>query len=102
LVVYLKSLDDTRTNEWSAITARFLSGSLAESNFLTLATTAAKRPSAVTNQICESLFYCAMKRKLAGDMPGALELLQKCLNTRDDNSMAYMNAEVEMRALKAQ
>ncbi len=65
-----------------------------------LATSAAKRPSAVTNQICESLFYAAMKRKLAGDKPGALELLQKCLDTKDDNSMAYLNAGDEMRALK--
>jgi tetratricopeptide (TPR) repeat protein len=100
LEAYLKSLDNSKTNEWSAITARFLSGSLPESNFLSLATSAAKRPSAVTNQICESLFYAAMKRKLAGDKPGALELLQKCLDTKDDNSMAYMNAGDEMRALR--
>ena len=74
----------------------------APGNFLSLATTAAKRPSAVTNQICDSLFYAAMKRKLSGDKPGALELLQKCLDTKDDNDMAYMNARVELRALKAQ
>ena len=101
LEAYLKSLDKTKTNEWSAITARFLSGSLAESNFLSLATTAAKRPSAVTNQVCESLFYAAMKRELAGDKPGAMALLQKSLDTKDDTSMAYMNAGVELRALKA-
>jgi tetratricopeptide (TPR) repeat protein len=102
LEAYLNSLDNTKTNEWSAITARFLSGSLSESNYLGFASTAAKRPSAVTNQICESFFYTAMKRKLAGDKEGALALLQKCLDTKDDNSMAYMNAEVELRALKAQ
>lgn len=102
LEAYLKYLDDAKTNEWSAITARFLSGRLAESNFLSLAITAAKRPSAVTNQICESFYYAAMKRKLAGDKPGALELLQKCLDTKDDNCMAYLNAAVELRALQAQ
>jgi tetratricopeptide (TPR) repeat protein len=101
LQTYLKSLDRRKTNDWSAITARFFSGSLTESNLLSLATTAAKRPSAVTNQISESLFYAAMKRKLAGDKRGALELLQKCLDTKDHNNMAYMNAGVEIRALKA-
>ena len=101
LVAYMKSLDETKTNEWSTITARFFTGSLSESNFINLATTAVKRPSAVTNQLCEAFFYSAMKRKLAGDKPGALELLQKCLDVRDDNCMAYMNAQVEMRALKA-
>jgi tetratricopeptide (TPR) repeat protein len=102
LEAYLNSLDRTKTNEWSATTARFFSGSLPESNFLSLATTAAKRPSAITNQISDSLFYAAMKRKLAGDKVGAVELLQKCLDTRDENNIAYMNAGVELRALKAQ
>ena len=46
LQTWLKSLDDTKTNEWSAITSRFLTGSLSEPDFLNLATSAAKRPSA--------------------------------------------------------
>jgi tetratricopeptide (TPR) repeat protein len=100
LYAYLKSLPDAKTNEWSAITARFFTGSLSESNFLSLATTAARRPSAVKGQVCESLYYSGMKRKLAGDKKGAAELFQKCLDTRNDNSLAYMNAMVEMRALK--
>ncbi len=102
LEAYLKSLDATKTNDWSAITARFFSGTITESNFLSLAITAAKRPSAVTNQICESFYYAAMKRKLNGNRPGAQELLQKCLDTKDDNSMAYLNAGVELHALKTQ
>jgi tetratricopeptide (TPR) repeat protein len=97
---YLKSLDATKTNDWSAITARFLTGNLPETNFLSLAITAARRPSAITNQICESLFYAAMKRKLAGDKQGALELLQKCVDTTDDNNMSYFCARDELQALK--
>jgi hypothetical protein len=85
----------------SAITARFLSGGLPETDFLGLASTAVKRPSAVTNQICESFYYAAMKRKVAGDKPGALNLLQKCLDTQDHNCMAYLSAGAEMKALKA-
>jgi len=97
---YLKSLDDADTNQWRAITAGFFSGGIAETNFLRLAVTAAKRPSAATNQVCESLFYAGMKRKIAGDKPGAIELFQKCLNTGNDNTFAYLNAKDQIRALK--
>jgi tetratricopeptide (TPR) repeat protein len=100
LETYLNSLQGAKTNEWDASIARFLSGSLAESNFLGQATTTAKRPSAVRGQVCESLYYAGMKRKLAGDKQGALELFQKCLDTRDDNNFGYLNAGIEMRALK--
>jgi tetratricopeptide (TPR) repeat protein len=100
LDTYLKSLAGTKTNEWSAHTARFFTGSLSESNYLSLATTSAKRPSSVKSQVCESLYYAGMKRKLAGDKPGAVELFQKCLDTKDGNNFASMNAAIEMRALK--
>ena len=52
--------------------------------------------------MCESFYYAAVKRKLAGDKAGAVELLKKCLDTKDDNCMAYLNAGVELRSLKAQ
>jgi tetratricopeptide (TPR) repeat protein len=99
---YLMSLDDDKTNEWSAITARFLTGSVPETNLLNLAITSAKRPSAVTNQICEAFFYAAMKRKVGGDKQGALELLEKCVATKNENDFCYMDAVVEIRALKEQ
>jgi hypothetical protein len=41
-----------------------------------------------------------MKRKLAGDKSGAVELFQQCLDIKDDNNWGYMNAGVEMRTLK--
>ena len=66
LEAYLKSLQGTKTNEWDASVARFLSGGLTESNFLREATTKARRPSAIRSQVCESFFYAGMKRKLAG------------------------------------
>jgi tetratricopeptide (TPR) repeat protein len=99
LETYLESLPATKTNEWDASVARFLSGSLMESNFLGQATTTAKRPSAVRGQVCESFYYAGMKRKLAGDKQGAREFFQKCLDTKDDNNFGYLNAGVEMRAL---
>ncbi len=102
LEAYLQSVDSSKTNDWSAITARFFTGKLPESNYLNLAITAARRPSAVTNQMCEAFYYAAMKRKLAGDKPGALTLFRKSLDTKDDNCMAYFNAVVELRALQEQ
>ncbi len=97
---YLKTLDGSKTNEWNAVIVRFFTGGVPESNFLNLATTSAKRPSAVKVQICESLYYAGMKRKLAGDKAGAMELFQKCLDTKYDNAFAYLNAGAEMRAMK--
>ena len=100
LGAYLKSLESAKTNDWEASVARFLIGNIAESNLLTQATTTAKRPSSVKAQMCESLYYAGMKRKLAGDKPGAMEFFRKCLDTKNDNNLGYMNAGVEMRALK--
>lgn len=97
---YLKSIPSEKTNEWNAITGWFFTGSVTESNYLALATTSAKRPSAIKGQVCESYYNAGMKRKISGDKQGAAELLQKCLDTKYDNSFAYMNAIVEMRALK--
>ncbi len=102
LEMYLKSLQGAKTNEWDASVARFLSGGLAESNFLDQATSTAKRPSAVKGQVCESFYYAGMKRKLAGDKEGARELFQKCLDTKDDNNFGYYYAGVEMQAFKNQ
>lgn len=96
----LKSFDAAKTNEWSAITIRFLTGDVPESSYLSLATTSVKRPSEVQGQVCESLYYAAMKHKIAGDKSGAAELFQKCLDMKYDNSMGYFNAITEMRALK--
>ena len=97
---YLQSLPAAKTNEWDASIARFLSGSLAESNFLAQATTIVRRPSAVRGQVSESIYYAGMKRKLAGDTQGASELFQKCLDTTNDNNFGYMNATLEMRSLR--
>lgn len=97
---YLKSMPPEKTNEWNAITVRFFTGSVSESNFLTLATTSAKRPSEIKGQVCESLFNAGMKRKIAGDKQGAAALFQKCIDTKYDNSFDYFNATAEMRALK--
>src|SRR5262249_2275697 len=100
LVDYLKCPAAAKTNEWSVITARYFTGSLPEGDFLDLATTAARRPSAVNSQVCDSLYFAGMKHKLAGDKAGAAVFFQKCVDTKDVNNLAYMNAGIELRALK--
>jgi tetratricopeptide (TPR) repeat protein len=99
LEAYLNSLSGPKTNDWSAITARFFIGGVTETNYLSMATSSARRPSAVRSQVCESLYYAGMKRKVADDKQGAAILFQKCVDTKDDNNFAYLNAVREMRVL---
>jgi tetratricopeptide (TPR) repeat protein len=93
---YVKSLQGEKTNDWAASVGRFLAGNLSESNFLSQATTTAKRPSAIISQVCESFYFAGMKHKLAGDKQQAIDLFQKCLNTGNDNNFGYLSARVEM------
>jgi tetratricopeptide (TPR) repeat protein len=93
---YVKSLQGEKTNDWPASIAHFLAGNLSESNFLSQATTTAKRPSAIISQVCESFYFVGMKHKLAGDKQQAIDLFQKCLNTGNDNNFGYLSARVEM------
>jgi len=93
---YVKSMPGEKTNDWPASIARFLAGNLSESNFLSEATTTAKRPSAIISQVCESFYFAGMKHKLAGDKQPAIDLFQKCLNTGNDNNFGYLSARIEM------
>jgi lipoprotein NlpI len=92
--------EGTKTNEWAAITARFFIGKETESNYIALATTSAKRPSAIKGQVCEAFYYAGMKRKLAGDTQGAAGLFQESVDTKQDNSFSWMNARDELRTPK--
>ena len=79
-----------------------MTSKISENDFLKSAVTVLKRPSAITNQMCESFFYAGMKRKLAGENSIARDFFQKCLDTKDDNCMAYLNARVELSRLTAE
>jgi tetratricopeptide (TPR) repeat protein len=100
LETFLNSQQGPNTNAWAASIARYFSGHLEEGKFLDQATSTARRPSAVRPQVTESYFYAAMKHKLDGDEHGALQFLTKCLDTKNTNNLAYMNAGLEMRTLK--
>ncbi len=43
-----------------------------------------------------------MKRLYDGDKPGAINLLEQCLATHQDNYVEYTSATVELRELKKQ
>ncbi len=100
LVARLPTIQGMKTKAWETSIGRYFSGSLSESNFLGEATSTARRPSAIKGQVSESLYYVGMKRKLAGDEKGAVEMFQKCLDYGDHNNLGYMNAWVEMKKLK--
>jgi tetratricopeptide (TPR) repeat protein len=100
LDAYLHSLPASKTNDWTASIANFLAGHLDEKEFLVRATTTAKRPTDIADQICDAYYFEGMEHLLAGDKAGAGELFQKCLNTRQDNSYNYMNAVAELDDLK--
>jgi len=80
--------------------AHFLVGDLVETNFLTQAVETAKRPTDQNGQQCEAFYYAGMKRLLAGDKSGAMELLGKCVASGEDNYGEYTSAVVQLRELK--
>lgn len=99
LAAYVHTIPASKTNDWSASIANFLMGNLDEKEFLVQATTRAKRPTDISPQTCDAYYFQGMEDLLAGDKVKAAELFQKCLNTREDNSYNYMNANTELDAL---
>ncbi len=100
LDAYVKSLPAAKAQDWTTSIGRFLTGNLAEEEFMNQATSTAKRPTDVNIQICEAYYYSGMKHLLAGDKDGAGQRFQKCLDTGEDNCFEYRSAGAELRALK--
>lgn len=100
LEAYMKSPQGQKMKDWPASIGRYLTGKLSQSNFISKATTTAKLPSAITGQVCDAYYYTGMKHLIAGDKPGAADLFQKCVDTKDDNSFGYINARAELQVLK--
>jgi lipoprotein NlpI len=100
LEAHVKSLQGTKKQDWPASIGHFLTGTLPENEFLTKATTTAKRPTDINEQICEADYYSGMKHLLNGDREGASVLFKKCLNTDDKNCFEYMSAGVELLSLE--
>jgi len=97
---YLSTLQGKNAQDWPACIGRFLIGNVPESDFLSQATTTAKRPSDKGGQVCETYYYAAMKHLIGEDKEGAAALFQKCLDTGEKNYSEFSSASTELRALK--
>jgi lipoprotein NlpI len=87
-------------HEWESCIGHFLVGDLPETNFLAQAIKTARRPTDQDGQLCEARYYMGMKRLFDGDKPGAIELLEKCVASHQDNREEYTSAMVELRELR--
>jgi lipoprotein NlpI len=100
LDAYAKTLRGEKRKAWPESIGFYLTGNLAEEQFLNQATTTAQRKTDVNEQVCGAFYYAAMKHLLDGDKPGASALFQKCLETDDRNSFELMSAGAELQLLK--
>jgi lipoprotein NlpI len=102
LDVYTRTLQHEKRKAWPECIGRYLTGNLAEGQFLTQATATAQRQTDVNEQVCGAFYYAAMRHLLDGDKSRASELFQKCLDTDDRNSFERMSAGAELQSLKQQ
>lgn len=101
LNAYIRSLPPAKEHDWITSIAHFLAGDINETDFLSQATSTAKRPVDIPGQFCDAYYFEGMKDLLAGDKIRAAELFQKCLQTpNDDNNYAFMEAKTELLGLK--
>jgi lipoprotein NlpI len=100
LAEHVKSLQGARAADWAAKIGQFLTGTITEEDFLSVAKTSARNPKAQSGQFCQANYYAGMKRLLAGDKEGAVALFKKCLGTGEKGYMEFSSATVELNALK--
>jgi lipoprotein NlpI len=100
LEAYFGSLQGSKTTNWQASIYRFLVGRISEKQFLGEAEALIERPAEKPGQVCESYYYAAMKRMSDSDKTGAMELFQRCLDTKQGSYYEFGSAGVELAALK--
>jgi tetratricopeptide (TPR) repeat protein len=95
----------SRTNdsdaEWEYKVEAFLTGSMAEGEFLAAADGPARTPQERSGRLCEANYYAGMKRLLAGDREAATTLFQKSVATELKDFIEYHRARAELNALTA-
>lgn len=100
LNAFIQSIPPSKAKDWTTSIAHFLAGTLNETDFLSQATSTAKRPTDIPRHICWAYYYEGMVPLLAGDPTKASAFFQKCVDTGEDNSFDYWNAKAELRVLK--
>jgi lipoprotein NlpI len=100
LAGHMKSLTDTKANDWSAKVGDYLDAALSEKDFFQTATNSAPNSAVQSEQLCEADYYAGMQYLLAGKKNEAVSLFQKCLDTGEKDFMEYTSARAELNILK--
>jgi lipoprotein NlpI len=83
---------------WPLQVGQFLTGKLAESDFLNAANSSDATQN--TNQHCEAYFYIGSMHELAGDKAGALSFYQKSVGTNVRSYPEYQISQDKIAAAK--
>ena len=97
---YLTGRTIGKPGDWESKVGRFLTGELAEPEFLAAAKNA--DPRMEVGQLCEAYFYVGSKHLFAGDKATATDYFQKSIATDKKTCMEYFSAVAELKFLKAQ
>jgi lipoprotein NlpI len=100
LADYLNSSVGTKENDWPIHVGKFLIGTLSEEDVINVANRLSKNLEEEDGQLCEAYYYIGMKHLLDGDKSGAVDFLQKCLDTGETRYLEYESAETEIQKLK--
>ena len=101
LIAFLKHRQPRQAGppvDWRVQIGWFLTGQLAETEFLKAAGNA-DTPQTEKGQRCEACFYAGSKRLLAGDKTTAADYFNQCLATGARNFEEYNSAAAELKAL---
>jgi len=86
-----------RNPTWFEAVGFFLAGTSSEQSFLAYA--AALDEQTQNRWRCRSCYYAGMKRLISGDKVGAMDLFQRCLDTRETSLLEFLSAKAEYDAL---
>ena len=99
LRAYLESCPTEACDDWVSNIARFLSGQLAETDFLEMAENSATKQHQW--RTCEACFLAGTKRFMDGDKSTATEFFEKCLAVGNKDFGAYQSAAAELKFINA-
>lgn len=89
-----------KPNDWPSKIGLFLTGQLAEPEFLAAAKNG--EPKKEAGRFCEAYFYAGSKHLFAGDKSTALDYFQKSIATDQKSYTEYIIAVAELKFLSAQ
>jgi lipoprotein NlpI len=101
LAQHFQSRTNDSNAEWPYKVEAFLTGAMAEGEFLAAADGPARTPQERSQRQCEANYYAGMKRLLAGDREAAATLFQKSVATEMKDFIEYHRARAELNALTA-